>query len=277
MSFEAFVAFADRLRRIGVRTIDMLGGEPTLHQDLARMLAHGIDQGLSINLSSNGMDTERLADIMTRYPSVQVGVSVNDRRSAERLSRFIRNTRPVVKTVLGHMLDSRLIETLISCKPKSFFLLYQDAMDAKQLTSTVPFDAFLRTVRNRFDAGEVGMVYCSGFLPDHESYPQLLKARCPAGTTKLAVLPDGSAYPCNLFFGQEEYRLGNILTDPFENIWQHQSLTWFRAFLGNQCPRTDCELYRSCHGGCPAHSLIHFGKRGAPDPRCVRSWTTSMV
>jgi len=270
MSYEAFRALAERLAQLGIRTLDILGGEPTLHKDFPRLVDYAVQKGLGINISSNGRDTKQLTDIMYAHPAVHVGVSVNDRRTADRLARFIRNCTPVVKTALGNHLDTTLAETLLSCKPKAFYLLYQDAMTPEQLRETAPFDSFLRTVRSRFDPGRVGTVYCSGFLPDYENYPQLLKARCPAGTTKLGVLPDGSVWPCNLFFGIEEYRLGNLLTDPFEDIWQHRQLTFFRTFTGNSCPRKDCELYRSCHGGCPAHSLIHFGKRGAPEPRCVR-------
>ncbi len=270
MSYEAFRVLADRLGQLGVKTIDILGGEPTLHRDLSRMLAYAGEKGLSVNVSSNGTDTAQLTDVMYRYPAVRVGLSVNDRTSADRLRRFIQNCSPVVKTVVGGTIDAALIDTLLSYKPHSFYLLYQDATDPAQLAQTAPFDAFLRTVRSRFDPGRVGTVYCSGFLPDHGQYPQLLKARCPAGTTKLGVLPDGSVWPCNLFFGIEEYRLGNLLTDPFEEIWQHPLLTWFRTFTGNQCPRKDCALFGSCHGGCPAHSLIHAGKRSSPDPRCIR-------
>jgi len=270
MSFEAFKELADRCKRLGIGTIDVMGGEPTLHADLPRLMEHAIKQGLMINMSSNGQDTQQLTDIMYKHPEVRVGISVNDRKTAERLSRFIKNCSPTVKTVLGNTLDASLVELLLSYRPKAFYLLYQDAMDPAQLARTAPFDSYLRTVRSRYDPAVAGMVYCSGFLPDHENHPQLLKARCPAGTTKLGVLPDGSTYPCNLLFGREECRLGNILSDPFEKIWQHPLLTWFRTFTRNQCPRTECELYRSCHGGCPAHSLIHTGKRSGPDPRCVR-------
>jgi radical SAM protein with 4Fe4S-binding SPASM domain len=123
-------------------------------------------------------------------------------------------------------------------------------------------------VDSRYGA-RVSVVFCSGFLPDLEQYPQLLKARCPAGTTKLGIMPDGSVYPCNLFFGKEEYRLGNILSDPFDAIWRHSALAFFRTFSGNRCPRTSCALHARCHGGCPAHSYARFGKHSAPEPRCV--------
>jgi radical SAM protein with 4Fe4S-binding SPASM domain len=114
-----------------------------------------------------------------------------------------------------------------------------------------------------------GVVFCSGFIPDLDQYPQLRTTRCPGGTTKLAIFPDGSVYPCNLLFGRGEYRLGNILADPFDSIWHHPALMFFRTFSGNACPRTACELHNKCHGGCPAHSQAHGGKLSEPDPRCV--------
>jgi radical SAM protein with 4Fe4S-binding SPASM domain len=112
------------------------------------------------------------------------------------------------------------------------------------------------------------MVYCSGFLPDIEHYPELSQTRCPAGTTKLGVMPDGSVYPCNLFFGKKEFFLGNILTDPFESIWSHEVLAFFRSVTENPCLVRHCTVRSECHGGCPAHSLFITGDLAAPDPRC---------
>jgi len=270
MAFPEFRSMVDLLRKLGVRTLDVIGGEPTLHADLMRFIRYSSQQGVGIVLSSNGTDTLQLRAILEKHPEVRAGVSVNDRKTALLLEAFIRTRRVVVKTVVGSTMDAALINTLLSFQPRNCYLIYRDAMDRKELDQTVPFDTFLRTVKARFGPGQVGTVHCSGFLPDFREYPELLKARCPAGTTKLGIMPDGSVYPCNLFFGFEEFRLGNVLTDPFERIWRHPQLSFFRTFGGNRCPRTDCELHASCHGGCPAHSYAHHGKRSAPEPRCVR-------
>ncbi len=270
MSPGAFRALADSLAQLGVRTIDILGGEPTLHEDLPQLLQYGLKKGLALNLSSNATDTAQLAEIMQRAPAVRVGISVNDQETADRLDAFIRDQRPVVKTIVGSSPDARLIGCLRSLGAKELYLLYRDALEPSLLPETMPFDAFLRTVRREFSTGPEGTVFCSGFLPDLRRYPSLRTARCPAGTTKLGVLPDGSVWPCNLFFGIEAYRLGNILTDPFPEIWQHPLLARFRTFAGNQCPRRDCALHRACHGGCPAHSLVHAGTPDGPEPRCLR-------
>jgi radical SAM protein with 4Fe4S-binding SPASM domain len=111
-------------------------------------------------------------------------------------------------------------------------------------------------------------VFCSGFIADTQEYPVLTHVRCPAGTTKLSVMPDGTAYPCYLLFRNREFNLGNLLVDDFETIWNNPILDIFRQFKGNPCRDTYCELRPACHGGCPALSLLILNDITAPDPRC---------
>lgn len=269
MTFGDFKRLVASLKGIGTRTLDILGGEPTLHEDLVRFVRYALQEGMKLTISSNGTGTALLAEIRNRYPEVVVGISVCDRKTVPALEDLIRRTRMLVKTVVGKKLDARLIEELLACDPGRLYLLYRDALDPGELAGTAPFDDFLGTVQERYDPALVGTVSCSGFLPDFHRFPVLLKARCPAGTTKLGILPDGSVYPCNLFFRFREFRLGNIFTTAFEEIWHHPQLSFFRTFAGNRCPRRDCELHAKCHGGCPAHSYAHRGRRSAPEPRCV--------
>lgn len=269
MPFADFKVLVEKLKALGVRTIDIMGGEPTLHEDLLRLIRYSLQEGMNLNLSSNGTDLLQLAGIMEKYPRVKVGVSINDRKSAHDLEAFVRRHRPIVKMVASRRIDDALVKYLLSMGPESVYLLYRDAVTPDQIAETAPFDEFWNFVQTAYEPGKVGIVSCSGFLPDFARYPELLKARCPAGTTKLGIMPDGTVYPCNLFFGQEEFLLGNIFTMPFEDIWGHRSLTFFRTFAGNACPRTSCVLHTKCHGGCPAHSYALAGKRSAPEPRCM--------
>lgn len=269
MAFADFKVMVEKLKTLGVRTIDIMGGEPTLHEDLLRLIKYSLQEGMQLNLSSNGTDRLQLAGIMEKFPRVKVGVSINDRKTAQDLEEFVRKRRPIVKMVAGRRIDDTLVKYLLSMGPESFYLLYRDALTPDQLAETAPFDEFWSFVQTAYEPGKVGIVSCSGFLPEFARYPELLKARCPAGTTKLGIMPDGTVYPCNLFFGQEEFLLGNIFTTPFEEIWGHRALTFFRTFAGNSCPRTSCVLHTKCHGGCPAHSYALAGKRSAPEPRCM--------
>jgi radical SAM protein with 4Fe4S-binding SPASM domain len=210
-----------------------------------------------------------LAEIMTAHPEVTVGISVNDRQTLEAVREFVRQYKPVVKSVFVPSMDWELIDSLLPQDRGNYYLIYRDALDRRELPSTVPFYEFLSTIEKRFEPGQVGMVFCSGFLPDRDASPELAAVRCPAGTTKLGVMPDGSVYPCNLWFGQKEFLLGNILHDPFESIWNHRALSYFRSSPGSICPKTTCELHSRCHGGCPAHSFAIAGTLSDPDPRCT--------
>lgn len=269
MPVEQFRNMMQKIAQIGVKTIDILGGEPTLHHDIVACIREAREHGLSVNISSNGSNTPLLAEIMTAFPEVFVGISVNDRPALERIRAFIHEYKPAVKSVFTPAMDRDLAADLLLLNPGNYYLIYRDALDRSELSSTVPFHEFLSEAEKRFEPGQAGLVFCSGFVPDTSSSPELSSVRCPAGTTKLGVMPDGSVYPCNLWFGKKEFLLGNILSDPFESIWNHPALAWFRSAPRNTCPITACALHSRCHGGCPAHSLACAGTLSAPDPRCA--------
>jgi radical SAM protein with 4Fe4S-binding SPASM domain len=225
-------------------------------------------RGLHTNISSNGTDSRILEEIAGTRGGATVGISVNDWQTFEQVQQFIRNYAPIVKMVYTEPIDQRLIDAVLSLNPQQFYLIYRDAIQEDDLQYSLPFYRFKAGVAALPQAARIGTVSCSGFLPDFDTYPELSLVRCPAGTTKLGVMPDGSVYPCNLLFGRNEFMLGNILTDPFDAIWRHPVLAFFRTYQGNTCPKFGCELHSRCHGGCPAHSFLLSGDLAGPDPRC---------
>ena len=269
MQLIDFRAMLDRLREWPVTTLDLMGGEPTLHPDMADIVREAGQRGFRVNMSSNGTNIAQLRDLLVRFDHLSVGISVNDRPTFDEVRRFIHDHRPIVKMVHTRALDVQLVREILKQRPKTFYLLYKDALEGLELRDTVPFDEFYPASPAQFNRQNVSMVYCSGFIPDTASYSDLETVRCPAGTTKLGIMPDGSVYPCNLLFGKKEFLLGNILTDPLDAIWQHRALSFFRSFSGNRCPRRTCDLHALCHGGCPAHSFAHSGSLEAPEPRCM--------
>jgi radical SAM protein with 4Fe4S-binding SPASM domain len=264
-----FRAMLGVLEKAGVRTLDIMGGEPTMHPDIVSYVAEAVRCGFKVNISSNGSNLSVLEKIIGMGTQVTVGISINERKTLEQVSDFIRTHAPVVKSLFGPAMDTGMIETILSLGPKKFYLIYRDAMERRVLEDTSPFYEFITAVQDRFDSRSVGTVFCSGFVPDIGNEPGLVDVRCPAGTTKLGLMPDGSVYPCNLFFGEREFLLGNILADPFETIWRHRSLSFFRKAGRNACAQTACRLHTECHGGCPAHSFRLAADLAAPDPRCV--------
>jgi radical SAM protein with 4Fe4S-binding SPASM domain len=273
VSIENFQKMVSLCQSLGIRHIDMLGGEPTLHPGLFEMLDILVNADLMTTISTNGSRVETLWQISDRYPreSVRLGISMNSETIPDPLHQYIISRRPILKTIFSkHGLIPESFKPYIGLEGIEFYLLYRDVLSSADLPNSLRFEAFdkwLAEIKNSY-AGVDG-VFCSGFLPDLAAFPVLDSVRCPAGTTKLSVLPDGRVFPCYLLFRHNEFELGNIFEDDFRSIWQHPTLSAFRQFDGNRCPQTECRLHQQCHGGCPAISYMFEKNLGAPDPRCV--------
>ncbi len=271
---DSFERLAGIILDAGICEIDILGGEPSLHPDIVRLIDIAATLKLRLNLSTNGTNVAILERLSETYGKgiVNIGISLNGNRVTKELENYIFKHRPLLKTIYKKTgLPSQAIRYL-GLTETTYYLLYMDAVNKSDLLESLHFSHYykqLSDLRCKYD--NIAGVYCGGFIPDIGSQPLLRDVRCPAGTTKLSVLPDGSVYPCYLFFRHNEFRLGNILTDRFENIWCNPTLDFFRTFHGNKCPDKNCELFSKCHGGCPAVSLLICGDIAAPDPRCVRS------
>lgn len=268
--FETLVKTAGEL---GVAHIDMLGGEPTLHGGLTDLVERIAGAGMRTTISSNGTRPDVLAALSEKFDrdALRIGVSVNEDGVSGPLHDYILAHRPMLKSIFpksGQVPD--VAAAYLEKDGIQYFLLFRDVMDPSDMAESIAFyefDAAIAGLKSRYRS--IDGVFCSGFVPDIKSEPRLAAVRCPAGTTKLSVLPDGTVYPCYLFFGDPSFALGNILTDDFQQIWQHPLLDHFRFFDRNRCPKTDCRLFSACHGGCPAMSYRFYSDLSGPDPRCM--------
>lgn len=268
-----FRNIAYKIRTAGIREIDILGGEPTLHPDIVQLIDISAELGLRLNLSTNGTNVALLELLSRTYDRdiLNIGISLDVGLAEKKLEDYIARYRPSVKNIFRKATFVRGSDIYSDLPGIDRYLLYMDTVSGSHLEDSVPFSYYYKqlcALRGRYP--HVAGVYCGGFIPDTDKHPFLRSARCPAGTTKLSVLPDGSVYPCYLFFRHREFRLGNILNERIEHILEKPALDFFRRFDGNKCPETTCELFARCHGGCPAISLLICNDIEAPDPRCIR-------
>ncbi len=253
----------------------MLGGEPTLHTSFQDIIGIIKKCGLKTTVSSNGQNPEILEKVMDNNEKriVNIGISIHSDEMPIELHDFILKKRPILKTVCTkNMAVPDIWKRYIGLSGVEFYLLYMDTLFADELGDSLPFYEFYKKmIKIKKMHKKIDSVFCSGFIPDKKKYPLLENVRCPAGTTKLSILPDGTAYPCYLFFGYKNFRLGNILNDRFDDIWGNPLLDFFRSYDKNNCCVTDCELFSECHGGCPAVSYSICNDLSAPDPRCIKA------
>ncbi|MCF8111312.1 MAG: radical SAM protein [Desulfobacteraceae bacterium] len=273
IAIEAFEKIANICRISGAGHIDILGGEPTLHPDLEKLLSIICKNRLTTTISTNGSAPEKLFYLSEKFSgqNVQIGISINESRVSKKLHQYILDRQPIVKTVYTDSDDpEQTLSPYIQIPETDTRLIFRDAADCGDLENCPSFESFsnrLTELKNLYP-GLKG-VFCGGFIPDTKSYPELENTRCPAGTTKLSVLCDGSVYPCYLFFRYNRFYLGNILKDDFSEIWNHPVLDFFRNFSGNPCKNHSCRFYRDCRGGCPAMSYLAYSRPDQPDPRCL--------
>ena len=77
---------------------------------------------------------------------------------------------------------------------------------------------------------------------------------CSAAQYNLTIQPDGSVIPCQSWFKD---KLGQILKDPWPQIWNHPVAVGFRekTYLKDREECKQCEYLPQCCGGCPLEYL----------------------
>jgi radical SAM protein with 4Fe4S-binding SPASM domain len=113
------------------------------------------------------------------------------------------------------------------------------------------------------------------YNPEYEN-PQIMQLAefiggCGAGRFYMSLEPNGDMYPCVFFPHDECLRLGNILEDDFEEIWQNQPLLndlRNKTLLEENCG--SCENKNIC-GGCRARAYTYLNNVQAPDPGCMNN------
>jgi radical SAM protein with 4Fe4S-binding SPASM domain len=272
MEASDFARLTDILSGAGIGEIDILGGEPTLHTELDTLIEIAFSRGFSISMSTNGSNVPVLIRLSEEFDRsrLAVGISLNGKPPGEELSAYIKGHKPLLKSVCTKQLFMpESAPGFLGIPGIRYYAIFMDTLSAADLENSLSFPQYymaLQSVQRKFE--NVEGVFCSGFITDNNDPASVKNFRCPAGTEKLSVMPDGSAYPCYLLFGRPEFRLGNILNDSLNKILKSPLLGFFRNFEKNNCPESACEYFSVCHGGCPALSLMLYGDLDAADPRC---------
>ena len=290
MTFDNALTLLDILSCHGIGEIDIMGGEPLLLDWMPDFVDIAIKSGRSVNLSTNGSTP----DVMERFAALDpekfnIGVSLegsteekhNRQTNSHHFYRAVASVAelvssgldPIVKTVVSKetMADIQDIISLVrDMGVKRYYLIHMDLMTRD---TTLRNDALAYSLFRGFYAEiksnnqDIGIFKVNASCFEKETLPE--GVRCAGGVRKLAVMPDGSAYPCNLFQHFEEFNLGNIFDDNLFTIWANPKLDLFRHCRKNRCTVDLCADRPSCTGGCPAHGYYHYGKHLEPDVRCA--------
>jgi radical SAM protein with 4Fe4S-binding SPASM domain len=70
---------------------------------------------------------------------------------------------------------------------------------------------------------------------------------CTAARYNMCVEPDGTVIPCQSYYQS----IGNLLSDPWESIWNHDLAKSLREHRNLPQGCVSCALLSECGGGCP--------------------------
>ncbi|MGF1550565.1 MAG: radical SAM protein [Sphingomonadaceae bacterium] len=84
---------------------------------------------------------------------------------------------------------------------------------------------------------------------------------CPAFFSQLSVAEDGSVFPCFMFIGDKEFRLGNLFEDDFPNAASQRVFHRYFSEFGQGALGTDA-WYAPLSGGCIAGDAVATGSFG---------------
>lgn len=261
---EKIILLIDVFKENNIKNLDILGGEPFLYDSLNILIEKALENSMEITISSNGSFPGKIDKFMKNYceEKIKVGISINSFAS-ERLLNLIAKYKLLIKTVVtrGFCISEKILNFL-KFNEISYYLIYMDAIYKEDLKRTMPFYEFIDFIElQKLKYKKISPVFCKGFIDSKKSY------RCPAGTEKITIMPDGSVFPCYLFSRFKEFCLGNIFFSSLEEILNSSKLEFFKKFEGNKCVKK-CKIHKICHGGCPAISFIHSGSLDGNDPRC---------
>jgi radical SAM protein with 4Fe4S-binding SPASM domain len=272
---KAWYEVLARMWEAGVPHICFTGGEATLRDDLPELIHRSKELGQVTGLLTNG---RRLSDLAYTKQLVEAGLDhvqfTLESRVPEIHDKMVARRGAWKQTVAGirNALDSGLFimtnTTLLTenCDdiggtidfladlgvPTVGFNALIYSGHGNSVGTGLPetaLGALLEIARERTDRYGMRLIWYTPTQYCHFDPAQMglgVKG-CTAAAYNMCVEPDGSVIPCQSYYES----MGNILTDAWEAIWNHDLAVWLRErkFTPDECHT--CPVLSECGGGCP--------------------------
>ena len=263
-----------RMWDIGIPHVVFTGGEATLRDDLAELIAHAQALGQVSGLLTNGV---KLADAAYLKSLIDAGLDYvqvtlessdpavhNKMVQAESFDQTVAGIRNCVAAGLYTITNTTITRENAGTIEATVHFIKELGLTSFAVNSIIhsgkaagqdfalpdaELAALLRRVRETAEKMDLRLIwytptrYCRLNPMELELGPK----RCTAGQYNLCVEPDGAVLPCQSYYQSA----GNILTDSWESIWNHPLMVKLRErkWVPEMC--RDCEELPLCGGGCP--------------------------
>ncbi len=296
LSFKDLIQIADNIRDLhktyNVVRVGLLGGEPLLREDLFDIAKYLFNVGLSrIDIATNGtLISERLIPKIkeARISSIQISIEggtpeINDRIRGTGVFQKILNAITLLKE------NEIPVYLLVTISKRNFSEMDKIIeLALKSEVEIVSFNRYLPLGQSRNKMGDeyltpqqlrdmlnyihnvnkqnLNLWVTSDDPMLHGLYPKfsVQKGGCGAGIGNLAILPDGTVYPCRRL----PIPVGNALISSLSDIMLNNHLLKLlrhRDMLKGACKL--CKFRNTC-GGCRASAYLFRYSVMESDPMC---------
>jgi radical SAM protein with 4Fe4S-binding SPASM domain len=264
-----------QLRAIGIPHVCFTGGEPTLRNDLPELVAHAQGLGQVTGLLTNGrrLSDPRFVDALAEAGLDHVQVTLESSREAVHdamvgASGAWRQTVDGIRRALQAgfylMTNTTLLEANAPHLDETIDFLASLGVPTVGCNALIhsghgahvgsgiaerSLPGLLQVARRRTDANGQRLIWYTPTQYCHFDPVQMdlgVKG-CTAALYNLCIEPDGEVIPCQSYYQS----IGNILSDPWDSIWNHDLAVQLREhrFAPEACQ--GCAILTECGGGCP--------------------------
>ena len=270
----------DTLWKNGIPQVVFTGGEPTMRKDLVALIEYS--KAFVTGLVTNGRKLPFLAETLQSVSLDYVQVSLESDQP-EIHDRMVgvkgawRETRDGIIASINCGLETITNTTLTEDNLATFPDLIKAGADmgltimacntlicsgrgtCSKKDMGVSIDALKSTLSKALKVAEGSGVRLEWYSPTcYKLFNPIefgfgVKA-CSAAQYNMTIEPDGNVIPCQSWFKD---KLGNILKDPWDQIWTHPIARGFRekSYLKDREECKECEYLELCYGACPLEYL----------------------
>ncbi|RLD06221.1 MAG: radical SAM protein [Chloroflexota bacterium] len=273
---EKWKKVIDKLWDLSIPHIVFTGGEPTLRDDLPELIAYAEAKGQITGLNTNA---RRLSDskyvqnlIAAGLDHVQITVEshspqihdemVNRQGAWEQTIAGVKNV--LASPPLYVMTNTTMLQNNYETLPETLDFLAEIGVPTIGLNALIysgrgkdvgsgltekELKPLLTIAKEKTQAADQRLIWYTPTQYCHFDPMELnlgVKG-CSAALYNMCVEPDGGVIPCQSYYHQ----LGNILTDKWNTIWEHELAVSIRErkYVPEVCKT--CPVLAECGGGCP--------------------------
>ncbi len=281
LSTQEWFKILDDLWKIGIPHIVFTGGEPTLREDLPELIRHAESNGQITGINTNG---RKLKDKAYLQKLVDAGLDhvqitfeshipeIHDQMVCHNgaWQETVEGLKNAVESNLYVMTNTTMLTLNKAAIPETLEFLGIFGLKTIGLNALI-YSGHGATVGTGLSESELQPILETAQIITNKYHQRLIwytptqycnfdpvqmglgVKGCTAALYNMCVEPNGDVIPCQSYYQS----LGNILTQPWDKIWNHDLAISLRERheLPEKC--NDCSLLSECGGGCPLAAKVN--------------------